>query len=668
MNAYAELSGDVLTLGNDVIEREYLWNGGNLISRALRNKASGREWQLCSEIPDCDFPGENAQATDGALEVEEVAATATAAVHLRATVTFRVNRLHVRRVFRLYPGCPAIACDYYIRGKAVQSWVRLRSSVGDLGNIEDSSALRQGRFSAPTLERLAFSRRHLNVSCTRYFDITDWRNTLVLTDRIVPYERHPAYLTGNLLMAVDAFQDDALFVLKEAACSDIQHGYSGCDFLCNNSLILCVGIGADASDLAEDGWVRCDGFVTGLAEGGETGALNALRTYQGSARTYSPERDDMVLLNTWGDRSQDSRVNETFTLAELEAGARLGVTHFQIDDGWQLGRTSNSVLAGGSLENIWTRDDYWSVSPERFPNGLKPVVDRAKELGIELGLWFNPSRDNSYATWERDAETLIGLHREHGVRTFKIDGVQLPDRRAEVNLRAMLDRVLEATGNDVTFNLDVTAGRRFGYHTFNEYGNKFLENRYTDWGNYYPHWTLRNLWMLSRTVPPQGLQIEFLNKWRNADKYNDGDPLAPINVPFDYGFAVTMMAQPLAWFEATGLPEEAFEIAPLIRTYRQHVAAIHAGRIFPIGEEPCGTGWTGFQSYNGDRGYLLVYREFTERPSARLRLWDAPSGTLRCTAVAGHGESFEAAVDANGCVEFELPGPLTFALYEYRAG
>ena len=71
---------------------------------------------------------------------------------------------------------------------------------------------------------------------------------------------------------------------------------------------------------------------------------------------------------------------------------------------------------------------------------------------------------------------------------------------------------MDATGGEAVFNLDVTAGRRWGYHYGNEYGNLFLENRYTDWSNYYPHWTLRNLWMLSRYVPPQNLQIEFLNR------------------------------------------------------------------------------------------------------------------------------------------------------------
>ena len=108
----------------------------------------------------------------------------------------------------------------------------------------------------------------------------------------------------------------------------------------------------------------------------------------------------------------------------------------------------------------------------------------------------------------------------------------------------------------MVFNLDVTAGRRGGYHYFNEYGNLFLENRYTDWQNYYPYTTLRNLWMLSKYIPSQKLQIEFLNKWRNTEKYT-GDPFGPANYSFEYLFAITMAAQPLAWFEGTGLPEEA---------------------------------------------------------------------------------------------------------------
>jgi hypothetical protein len=315
---------------------------------------------------------------------------------------------------------------------------------------------------------------------------------------------------------------------------------------------------------------------------------------------------------------------------------------------------------------MWERDGFWHVHPDRFPRGLAPVVDKARQLGIQIGLWFQPSRDNSYENWQKDAGVLIDMYRTYGIRTFKIDGVDILDKRGETNFRAMLDAVMQATGYDTVFNLDITAGHRFGFHYFGEYGNLFLENRYTDMASYYPHWTLRNLWQLARYAPPQALQIEFLNKWRNVPKYGADDPLAPAGVPFDYCFAVTMMAQPLAWFEASHLPEEAYALAPLIATYRRHQERIHAGQIFPIGEEPAGVGWTGFQSILDDgHGYVLVFRELNDRPTARLRLWNLAGRRLQLTHALGHGRSITTAVDSEGGLEFGLPAPLSYALYEY---
>ena len=56
---------------------------------------------------------------------------------------------------------------------------------------------------------------------------------------------------------------------------------------------------------------------------------------------------------------------------------------------------------------------------------------------------------------------------------FKIDGLQIPTKTAEQNLRRLFDTVLEQTNYEVIFNLDATAGRRGGYHYMNEYGNIF---------------------------------------------------------------------------------------------------------------------------------------------------------------------------------------------------
>jgi len=661
MNCSAMLNGGVLSLENDEIRREYLWNDGLLISKTMEDKQRRIVWELGGELPDCVFPFLESEAGEAELTAIEQAATPRAPAHLLAAVSARLGSVELRREFRLYAGCPAIACDYFLRARPGAEEEAQRGADGSAeGSGQDESQ------AAPTvIERLCLPGRHWRLTAVQFCDVTDRNNNLVQEESVLAY-RGERRLTGNLLFADHLLEERGLFVLKEAPCSDVQLCYPGADFACRIGEIVVLGAGIDSAQSIVDDWTRLYGFVTGVTDGTEYGRLSALRTYQEQVRVLDPARDDMVLMNTWGDRGQDTRISESFCLAELEAGARLGISHFQLDDGWQRGRSHNSAYEGGSDKEIWSRPDFWSPHPERFPNGLGPVVQRGKELGIEVCVWFNPSGDDEYAHWQDDAGALIQLYRDHGIRTFKIDGVDIPTKRAEMNVRRMLDSIMDAAGEDAVFNLDVTASRRFGYHYFREYGNIFLENRYTDWSNYYPHWTLRNLWVLSRYVPAQSLQIEFLNKWRNPDNYGEEDPLAPRRVPFDYLVAIAFMAQPLAWLEGTGLPEEAFSIAPVLKIYREHQGRIHAGQIFPIGGEPCGTGWTGFQSINGDKGYLLVFRELNERPEGRMRVWNLAGREVTCRSVLGHGADFTVSVGQDGQMSFQLAEPYSYALYTYE--
>ncbi|MCC7409740.1 MAG: alpha-galactosidase [Phycisphaeraceae bacterium] len=666
MNCHAEIKNDVLTLENNRIRRRVRWNQGNLLSLDLTDLTTGHIWRLGGYETDCAFPGEDPTPHDGKMEVIPVPDGPIHHAHLRVDCSSRFGGLEIRRSFRLYDDCPAIACDFFLRGRTTGIWQSEAASASSLTNIENLTAARQGQLIAEVLERMCFDRPHLHFRGVQFFDITDRRNNLVSERAVLSYVQ-PIYIPANLLLIADPLAQAGIFILKEAPCSDVQLTYPGCDFVVDRQAVRLVGAGIAPRDITPDRWTRAYSFVTGVGPSDEKQLLTNLRGYQQRIRRAEPGRDHMIMLNTWGDRSRDARLGEAFALAELEAGARLCVTHFQLDDGWQQGVSSNSASSGGTLKAIWRQPDYWHINPERFPNGLAPITKRARELSIELCLWFNPSTDDSFANWQKDADVLIQLFREHGVRTFKIDGVTLPDKTADINFRAMLDRVLEATNQEAVFNLDVTAGRRGGYHYLNDYGNLFLENRYTDWSNYYPHWTLRNLWLLARYVPPQSLQIEFLNKWRNTEKYAENDPLAPCNIPFDYCFAVTMMAQPLAWFEASNLPPEAFEIAPLVRTYREHQERIHAGRIFPIGQEPSGTGWTGFQSQRDDGGYLLFFREFNDRPTAAVETWSLAGREVELTLIAGQGKpSLRTRVDDLGRLSIELPGAMSFGLYTYR--
>ena len=103
------------------------------------------------------------------------------------------------------------------------------------------------------------------------------------------------------------------------------------------------------------------------------------------------------MRNTGGDRSQDSKVNEAFCLRELERAVQLGITHFQIDDGWQTGKSPNSAVAKGSFKDIWSNPDYWTPDKSKYPRGLSPIIKRGKELGIDIALWFNPSIQDNFA-------------------------------------------------------------------------------------------------------------------------------------------------------------------------------------------------------------------------------------------------------------------------------
>lgn len=659
---YGRLKNDTLTIGNSLIERKFLWNNGNIKTYSLTNKANGQTWLNGNPTPDFRVTKDLPEAQNGDITVEKVKETKIYPAYLKVEVAFKLDQLDIKRVYRIYDDSPVIACDTYLKGIVNSVFGGREVSAADRKNIEFSDDMKSKEVTA-VLDQFQFQGQHWHARSVEFSDVTDWHNNLVFEKDIISY-RKLGY-RGNLLFAYNGEDDCGIFFLKEAPCSAVQLAYQGQDFFTDFGKFTVTGLGITEKDITPDHWTKTYGCVLGVYSEGELNRLQALRSYQKNIRTYRDDRDEMIMMNTWGDRSQDSKVNEAFCLKELERAAQLGVTHFQIDDGWQVGKSPNSAVARGSFKNIWDNKDYWKPDPEKYPRGLNPIVKRGKELGIEIGLWFNPSVQNDFADWQKDAQALVDLYRAYGIRIFKIDGLTIPTKEAETNLHRLFDKVLEETNEEVIFNLDATASRRGGYHSFNEYGNIFLENRYTDWQNYYPYWTLRNLWMLSKYVPAEKLQIEFLNKWRNADKYK-GEVFAPANYSFEYLFATTLAGQPLVWLEGTNLPEEALTLKKQIEAYKKFQHDMHTGTILPVGDEPSGRSWTGFQSLKEGKGYLIVYRENHPEETAEIETW-LPQGTkIKCTPLMGHGKAMTAVTGKKGRVEVSLPSVNDYVVYKYE--
>ena len=635
-SCYARLDGDTLRIGNSHIERVFAWNSGAIRTLWLEDLSNGRILKSTNDSP--DFVISKEQPENASLEVITTPAGKWSKATYIARINYNIGSVRVRRDYRLYDNVPAIACDTYLKG----TW--------DITPVE-----------APVLDQICLKGRNWHCTVVEFHDRTDVHNTLLEEHKFISYH-HGKDWNGNLLLARDATTGNGLFILKEAPCSDMQVGPGAADFRTKNGWFRVTRIGFEPSDILPDEWTRLYGCVMGVTGDDSLSEVLALRSYQKSLR----HQPDMIMMNTWGDRSQDGRVSEAFCLQELDKAARLGVTVFQIDDGWQLGKSPASIVEGGSFDDIWSRAGYWDLDPVKFPRGLQPIVDKARSLGIEIGLWFNPSVQDHMADWEKDAAVLTGLYQKYGIRVFKIDGLVIPSKKAERNLRKMLDRVREETGDEVIFNLDVTNGRRMGYNWFAEYGNIFLENRYTDWGNYYPYKTLRNLWQLSRYIAPERVQIEFLNPWRNADKYPENDAFAPANYSFDYIAATTFAAQPLAWMEASNLPEEAYSTGQVLKGWKDISARLHSGTILPIGEEPSGVSWTGFQSVtDAGHGYLIVYRENTPSDKEQLRTWLPEGKRISIKPILGDGRKSTIKVGTDGLIKVKIRRPNSFVIYEY---
>lgn len=414
-------------------------------------------------------------------------------------------------------------------------------------------------------------------------------------------------------------------------------------------------------------------FVSREYRGGRVGRIRAFRLLQRQMRPYRPGRDGRILSNNWGGGYSDSRLNEAYARREIEAGAKLGVEVIELDDGWQLGRSRNSLLIKDrNKEGVWNgfwafNPRFWDADPVRFSDGLGPLVAAARAHGMDFGLWFAPDSSNDAANWERDADRLLAYYRSPGIRYFKIDSMKSFSPLALSRQRAMFDKILAGSSSNVVFDLDVTAEIRPGYFGMPDIGTLFVENRYAKHCSWWPHQTLRNLWTLAEVIDPVRLRMEFLDPLQHADRYARRFPESPLRPALwkgDAVFATVMLSSPLAWMELQGLrPETVAEMAPFIALWKRERDRLHTGMTYPVGAKPDGFSWTGFvtSAADGDGGYALLFRECSGERTFSLDV----SAYLRVTSaerLAGSGSATVAGAE----LRVEIPEKLGYVWLKLR--
>lgn len=99
-----------------------------------------------------------------------------------------------------------------------------------------------------------------------------------------------------------------------------------------------------------------------------TAVPDFVRKHMGIRLSVLKEKPTFV-YNTW--EPFQKKIDEKLVMELAKVAADAGMKEFIIDDGWQ--------------------DSYgdWGIDYKKFPNGLKPVFDYIKSLGMKPGLWVS---------------------------------------------------------------------------------------------------------------------------------------------------------------------------------------------------------------------------------------------------------------------------------------
>ncbi|OGS18709.1 MAG: hypothetical protein A3J83_01850 [Elusimicrobia bacterium RIFOXYA2_FULL_40_6] len=611
-DCYFEKKGQILTLGNELIERKWEYKDGKMFTVSFFDKATKREWAIAQGSIENEFcyEGVFGEFTATGFKIpalkllsvtsEEIKESRFEKAGLKVIVTLKEpkNKLTIKRNLIIYPEVPAIRS--YIELKSDKKFKDDKVLEGRKLNVVDSIPVLAEEFIYTSVE---------------FFNKTDRNYESIMSKRVLAYSGDDKLpFTGSLLIQEESVKLYGLYYLKESMPFQDQRPETFCNFQIGPKNAGIMGWGFDQKEIKSDRFRKSYGSVIGVFNEGIESAYSSVRKYNNSRFNVNRKRNPVIIANPWGDEKWKDNLSEKFVLKEIEAAAKVGATHYQIEEGWEDCKNADPKK-------------YWDIKTDILPNKFELFTKRAKELGINLALWYAPDQDR-HRKIDIEIKMLTEMYKKYGVTAIKTDWVNLRDKDAEENLEKIY-RTIDSLDDNMIFSMDNTSlyGRRFTYYFMQEYGAYFFQNRYIAtpdfdfWFFYFPYKTLRNLWAIANYVPLQKIHVEVPNLERRKEEYFREGAVSPVHYSFEYCFAISMFANPIIWGQPSDLsPSAVGKLRKMTDLYKKYNQDIASGDIYALGDEPTGYSWTGFQSNNekNKTGYLLIFREANESSEYRI--------------------------------------------------
>jgi hypothetical protein len=642
-SARTEYTGNTLTVETGAIKAEWVRTDQGLSCRRIENSETGKSWERESaRLCDWDLYDPAETAVFNGIDTRIAENDFFNGDNLETTVRFTYPSLKVELEYLInaYPDAPGL-----------RTFIRLKAQPGYDSRVLSKKGLMNTIFTFPA------GNGDLRKQVAGYYNDPQNRNlfeTPLIEEKIYYGDKGQCDWASMIFVEETKDPQGGISFLKESHKCVNQRGYLTGGFEWNTNRIqksgfmMISGWGMQPTDILEE-------------RSRETWANWVLVYHDDKAETVKrfdrcrfplrKERDMYIMSNTWGNmnplKGEGGRkaASEESVLKELEVGERLGVDILQIDDGWQ------------SEGDTW-KCERWEPHPSKYPQGWKNVRKSAEEKNMHLGLW---------AAYVISDEELIENQRKGDFRSFKIDFSVLDNYDIIEKTLGNQKKLMQATDNKVCINWDVTEmPPRLGYFYGRDVGNIYLENRKPEYPEsviYKPALVLRDAWELSRYCNLNKFQIsvqncDFINRQKsNAHLY-----------PQDYCTAITLMGSPILFMETKYLTEEAISaISKVLSLYRQHRSAMYDGYVYPIGECPTDSSWSGFQCIlpDGESGYLTIFRELNNTEAKKkIELYNVPDGRLELQDLVA--ETSETVTVEDGKISVTMEKAPDYRYMKYR--
>lgn len=352
------------TIGNHLVRYSLAREGNNVRVRAIADPLSDRDWNR-SEQPDSVFSA-NGQRVEIGSELTQFL-NATVSEHsggVRLDLRYRVPSvtMDATRSYAVYPGSSVIETwtTYHVIGT--------RSvTLGDLSSYNLS--IENGRLRWVTGLKTPVERG--GPFTVNEDEVVDGQ-TFELGSKGRASEEHVPWFS------VRSGEAQFFGAMLWGGSWNLKLRRNG------DTLGVQLGLPSFATSLGPGGTLEAPHAIFGLTNAFVPETSMALRSFIEKGLRRGRPHGSYVSYNTW--HSYGTRIDEVTLLNEMSVAAALGVEQFVVDAGWWIGVNPDDR---GDFARNW---GTWRADPERFPNGLGALSDRAHELGMRFGIWVEPER------------------------------------------------------------------------------------------------------------------------------------------------------------------------------------------------------------------------------------------------------------------------------------